>query len=85
MEEYLISHDKSYIFIHTFKNIVSQLPNYNIFQISLYLDNLQIYYCLPDMKIVKGKLQKNMNIVEKLTQKSGFNLYISKIFLIQFY
>ena len=50
--------------------IVAQLPNDEIFQISLYIDELQISFCI--------------NIVEKFALKYGFKLSTNKTSMIHF-
>ena len=50
------------------KKNVAQLPNDNIFQITLYMDDIQISYRLPNWKVVERKLQESINIFEKFVQ-----------------
>ena len=59
-------------FILKINRTVAQLPNDDKFQISLYMDDLQISYCHPKMKVGERKLQDSINIVEKFGQKNGF-------------
>ena len=43
--------------------IVAQLPNDNIFQISLCMDDLQMSYRHPNRRVVERKFQDSINIV----------------------
>ena len=54
----------TFIILKTNK-IVAKLPNYNRFQISLYMYDLQISYRHANWKVVEIKLQDSVNIVEK--------------------
>ena len=63
---------------------VAQLPNDNMFQISLYMEDLQISYCRPNWKIVERKPQDSINIVEKFVYKYGFMVSISKTSTLNF-
>ena len=58
--------------------IVAQLPNDNRFQISLYMDDLNISYRHPNWSVVERKLQDCINIAENFTQMKGFKFSTSK-------
>ena len=64
--------------------LVAKLSNDNRFQISLYMDDLQISYRHPDWKVVQRKLQDSINIVEKFAQKNGFKFSTSKTSMLHF-
>ena len=56
-------------FILGMNKIVAQLPDDSRFQISLYMDDLQMSYRHPNWKVVESKLQDSIDIVEKFAQK----------------
>ena len=58
-------------FILKIKKIIAQLSIENIFQIKLYVDELQISYCHPNWRVVEKKLQVGVKIVEKFVQKNS--------------
>ena len=60
------------------------MPNDNRFQISLYINGLQISYRHPVWKVVQRKLQDSINIVEKVTQKNSFEFSTSKTSMLNF-
>ena len=68
-------------FILKIKNIVAQLSNDNRYQISLYMDDLQMSYLHPSLKVVERMLQDIINIVEEFAQKNGFKFSTSKTFM----
>ena len=63
--------------------IVAKLPSDNWFQISLYVDDLQISYRYPDWKVVQRKLLDGIKIVEKIRPEERLqvlnkeNLYVT--------
>ena len=65
-------------FILKINKIVAKLPNDKRFQMSLHMDDLQITYRHPNLKIVQTKLQDSVNIVEKFAKKNGFKFSRSK-------
>ena len=64
--------------------IVAQLQNDNRFQFSLYMDDLQLFYCHPHWRIVGRRLQGSVDIVEKFAQKTGFEFTTSKKSVLHF-
>ena len=56
-------------FILKINKKVAKLPNDNRLQISLYMDDLHIFYRHQNLKVVERKLQDSKNNVEKFTQK----------------
>ena len=57
-------------FILKINKTVAKFPNDNRFQISLYMDDIQIYYCHPNWKVVKRKLQDSINSVENSPRRT---------------
>ena len=73
------------LFILKINRIAAQLPNYNRFQISLYMNNLQISYRYLNWRTVKRKLRDSINIVEKFAEENGFKFSTSKISMLHFF
>ena len=71
-------------FILKLNKNVAQLPSHNRFQISLYMDDLQISYRHTDWRIVERRLQDSIHIVEKYAQKNGFTFSTSKTSMLHF-
>ena len=68
-------------FILKINKIVAQLPNDNRFQVSPYMDGLQISYRYPNWKVVERKPQDSINIVEQFAQKNDFKFFTIKTIL----
>ena len=71
-------------FILKINKIVANLPNDNRFQISLYIDDLQISYRDLDWKVVQRKLHNSIDIVEKFSQNNSFKFSTSKTSVLHF-
>ena len=48
------------------------------------MDDLQISYRHPNLKVVQRKLQESINIVEKFVQNNGFKFSRSKTSMLHF-
>ena len=71
-------------FILKVKNYLDKLPNYNISQTSLYMDDLQISYRHPSGKVVGINPHDSINFVEKFAHKNGFEFSTSKTSMLHF-
>ena len=60
------------------------MPNDNIYQISLYMDDLQISYRHPNWKVMERKHQDSISFVEKIAQKNSFKFSTSKTSMLHF-
>ena len=60
------------------------MSNDNIFQISLYMDDLQLSYRCPNREFAERKLQDSKITVEKFAQKNDFKCSTSKTSMINF-
>ena len=58
-------------FIHKTNKIVAELTKASIYQISLYMDDLQISYRHQNLKDVERKLEYSKNIVENLSRRTA--------------
>ena len=65
-------------FILKINKIVAQVPNYNSFQISFYMDDLQITFRHPNWNVVETKLQDSITTVEKFARKNAFKFSTSR-------
>ena len=66
-------------FIVKTNKIVAKIPNHNRFQISLYMDDLEISYRHSDWKVVLRKLRNSVNTVQKFAQNNCFKFFTSRI------
>ena len=64
--------------------VVSHMPKDNIYQISLYMKDLQISYRYPNWRVVERKLQDSINIFEKFAQKNGSKFSTRKTSMLRF-
>lgn len=72
------------LFILKINKIIANIANDNRYQVSLYMDDLQISYRHPDLKIVERKLQESINSVQNFAEKNGFKFSTNKTSMIYF-